>query len=48
METEMDITRNSRGRSVKQVLCFLKKALAERAFLPVAEIGEFLELGFLR
>src|SRR6185295_1000653 len=33
--------------SVEEVLRLLKKALAHRAFVAVAQIGEFLELGLL-
>src|ERR1035437_9921701 len=33
--------------SMEQFLCLLEEALTQRAFLPVAEVGEFLKLGLL-
>src|SRR6266404_3890185 len=35
-------------RSLKEVFGFFEEALADGAFLAAAELGEFLELGFLR
>src|SRR5437667_6999191 len=40
--------RRSIRRLLKEVFGFFEKALAEGAFLAAAELGEFLELGFLR
>src|SRR4051794_290773 len=34
--------------SLKKIFGLFEKALADRTFLAVAEIGKFLELGFLR
>src|SRR6516162_4763723 len=40
--------RKRRAPLLKKILRFVEEALAKRAFLSVAKVGEFLKLGFLR